>query len=457
MNRKTLIAIGSFAVLSLLAFVTLRSPDKGERTGERPRPIAKLKAGDFNSLDVVKAGVTTTIRKEGDKYRVVAPVTYAADDTLAKAAFEALEKADFGDVVTEQASKHAEFEVDDKGLHIVARKDNAAVADLIIGKAMGSGTMVRTSGKNEVWQASGLSKFTFDKGTTDWRDKSITTFTPADAEKIEIKSKDGGTIALKKVDKGDKKAPGAGEDQWEIAADSSTKIAKLDTGIAPGIVAVMSNWKTNDFADAAKPEDTGLADPALTVTVSLKGGKAASVAIGKKKGEDDFYVKSGDAPQVFLVKKYNIERVNKRPIDFNDKTVCDINDADLAEVAVTHGAESYTLAKSGSEWKVTKPAKTDLDTTKVPSITGSFKAWKATGFAETSDPKAAGLAKPQAVVVAKGKSASCTLKIGDESKDKQSYFAQTGSSPYVYTLAKWATDRVLVKVADIKKATVAKK
>jgi hypothetical protein len=455
MNRKTLIAIGSFAVLSLIAFVTLRSPDKGERTGDRPRPFAKIKAGDVDTIEVTKNGATTVIHKEGDKYRVTSPVAYAADDTLSKAAFEALEKMDFSDVVTEQKAKHAEFEVEDKGLHVVAKKGTAPVADMIIGKGMGAGTMVRASGKDEVWSASGLSKFAFDKGTTDWRDKSITTFTAADAEKIDIKSKEGGTIALKKVDKGDKKAAGAGEDQWEIAADSSTKIAKLDTGIAPGIVSVMSNWKTNDFADGAKPEDTGLGDPALTVTVSLKGGKTATAAIGNRKGDDDYYVKS-DSSQVFLVKKYNLERVNKRPIDFNDKTVCDIGD-DLTEVAVTHGAESYTIDKSGNEWKATKPAKTDLDTTKVPSITGSFKGWKATGFAETSDPKATGLAKPQAVIVAKGKSTTCTLKIGDESKDKQSYFAQSSASPNVYTLAKWATDRVLVKVADIKKATVAKK
>ena len=46
--------------------------------------------------------------------------------------------------------------------------------------------------------------------------------------------------------------------------------------------------------------------------------------IGKKKGEEDFYVKRADAPQVFLVKKYNLERINKRPIEFRDKTICNL-------------------------------------------------------------------------------------------------------------------------------------
>jgi hypothetical protein len=33
---------------------------------------------------------------------------------------------------------------------------------------------------------------------------------------------------------------------------------------------------------------------------------------------------------------------------------------------------------------------------------------------------------------------------------------QAGTSPDVYLVAKWSADRILVKVADIKKTTVAK-
>ena len=69
--------------------------------------------------------------------------------------------------------------------------------------------------------------------------------------------------------------------------------------------------------------------------------------VGNKKTDDEFYVKNAESPQVFIVKKWGIEHVNKRPIDFRDKTICDIDANDLSEVAVTHGAESYTLVKSG--------------------------------------------------------------------------------------------------------------
>jgi Domain of unknown function (DUF4340) len=466
MNRKTLIALAVFAVLTVIAIAALRAPEKGERTGEAPRPVAKLKNTDFDTIEVTRAKVTSVIRKEGGKFKVVSPTPYAADENNAKQAFEAMEKLEFSEVVTDQKSKQSEFEVGDDALRVAAKNGNKLVAELLVGKNVGSGTMVRVPGQSDVWQAVGAIKYTFDKSAADWRDKSITTFTVADAEKIDIKSQAGGSITLTKpVKKVDDKgaAPPAGNEDWTVAS-SSVAIPKLDPSVATTMISTLASWKAADFADDVKPEAAGLADPALTVTVSLKGGKSVVAMVGKKKTDDDFYVKNGESPQVFLIKKYGVEHVNKPPIEFRDKTICDIAESDLTEIEVNHGAESYTVVKSGGatgkeaakDWKATKPAKTEVDPTKITPIAGAFKAWKATAFAEDPSPKASGLLKPQATIIARSKAATCTLKVGDESKDKQSYLMQSGASPDVYLVPKWSTDRILIKVADIKKTTVAK-
>jgi len=65
----------------------------------------------------------------------------------------------------------------------MAKNGNTVVGDLIIGKTLGAGTMVRVPGKDDVWQAIGSIKYSFDKSAADWRDKSITTFAVADVEK----------------------------------------------------------------------------------------------------------------------------------------------------------------------------------------------------------------------------------------------------------------------------------
>ncbi len=451
MNRKTLLAFGAFVVLAIIAVVAVRQPEKGERAADRSRPIPALDAAQITTVDVTKNGATTTIKKEGDTYRVTAPTAYAADPAAAKALFEGLGKMDVSDLVTDQTAKQAEFEVDDKsGIHVVAKHDGQVLADLIVGKSVGSGTMVRPSGKNEIWSASGISRYTFDKSPADWRDKSISTFAVADVEKLNVSTKGGAKISLKKT--GTKEGT---EDKWQVV-DSTVKIDKLDNATANNLVTTLSSWKANDFADGAKPADAGLEPAELTVNVGLKDGKSVTVLLGAHKGDDELYAKKSDAPQIFLVKKYAVERVNKPPIEFRDKTLCDLAAADLTEISVAAGDKSFTLSKSGSDWKATKP-KMDVDATKATPIAGAFKDWKATAFAENQSPKDDGLAKPRAVITAKAKDKVCVVRVGDEGKDKLSVFVAKDKSNEVLLAPKWSVDRILVKPDDLKKAVVAGK
>src|SRR3954468_6675800 len=272
MNRKTLTAGVVFVLLAAVAVFVLRSPEKGARTGEAPRPIAKLAPGDFDTLEVTKGNATTVIKKDGSTYKVVKPVPYAADQEAAKQAFESLEKLEFDGIVSDQKSKQDELEVGASGVRVVAKKGDKVVADLRVGKVANNLTMIRPEGKDEVWQAVGYLKYQYDKDSAGWRDKSITTFEEKDANRIEIKSKTGGAIVLTRPEAKDAGAAG----EWSVS-QTSVKVDPLDKTIAPGIVSALYAWKTNDFADNAKPEETGLASPDNTITVGLKGDKKVTV------------------------------------------------------------------------------------------------------------------------------------------------------------------------------------
>jgi hypothetical protein len=469
MNRKTLTALGVFVVLGALALVALRQPEKGERAADHPHPVAKLDPAQITTLEVTRGGTTTVIKNEAGKYRVTAPVAFAADEASAKAAFEGLGKMDVSDLVTEQKAKQTEFDVDDKaGIRVVAKHDDKVLADLIVGKSVGAGTMVRPSGQDDTWRATGITHYLFDKGPSDWRDKSIVSFPLAEAGRLEVTAKDGAKLVLQKAaagkdakaeaNKGSKK-----DDKWEVV-QSSVKIDKLDPSVASAVASAMASWKANDFADGVSLAQAGLAPPELTVTLGAVGGKDAksvTVLIGGKKGDDEVYVKKADAPQVFLVKKYNLERIDKRPMEFRDKTLCDLTGAELTEIAVSDGDKSYTLAKSGADWKATKPAKLEIDSSKVNPIVSAFKDWKGNGFAEDQSLKDNGLAKPKAVISAKagGKSSApaCQVRVGDETKDKVNYYVASAKSADVYTAPKWAVDRILIKPDDLKAGAAAAK
>lgn len=457
MNRKTVTALGVFVVLAALALFALRQPEKGERAADHPHPIAKLNPAEITSLEVTRNGATTTIKSDGPRYKVTAGVAYAADDANAKAAFEGLGKMDISDLVTDQKSKQAEFQVDDRwGIRLVVKHDDRVLADLVVGKTSGAGTMVRPSGKDETWRATGITRYLFDKDPADWRDKSIVTFPMAEAGRLEVVARDGSKIALKKTG-----TKSGNDDAWEVT-QSSVKIDKLDAAVPNGIVSAMASWKTNDFADGVGLAAAGLAPPALTVTLGGKPGakddKSVTVLIGDKKGEDEVYVKKADAPQIFLVKKYNLERIGKPPMEFRDKTLCDVAADNLTEISVSAGDRSYTLVKSGADWKASKPAKLEIDATKVTPIAGAFKDFKGNGFADDQSLKGSGLAKPKAVItvkakgVGKGGAPACQIRVGDETKDKINYAVASAKTADVYTAPKWAIDRILIKPDDLKKA-----
>src|SRR4029079_7515500 len=111
----------------------------------------------LDTLVVTRQGAATTIKKEGDKFKVTAPVAYPADEAAAKVAVEVVGGLELGDLVAENKAKHAEFELDEgKAIHVVAKSAKSGdkvLADFLVGKNVGSGTMVRVAGKDEVWKA----------------------------------------------------------------------------------------------------------------------------------------------------------------------------------------------------------------------------------------------------------------------------------------------------------------
>jgi hypothetical protein len=452
MNRKTLFAAAIFAGLVLVAIGLLRSPEKGTRPpGERPRPIPRLKADDFDTLEITQGGHPTVIKKQGDGYQIVKPIDYPADKDPAKTAFEAIEKMEFNDIIAAEKSRHKELEVAEDSLRVAVKKGDKLLADLHIGKTANDETMVRVEGKDEVWAAVKFFRYQLDKDTLGWRDKHIARFEDRDADKIEVDHKTRGRIVMSRPAPTDASAL----PDWNLV-EAAAGIEPFDKRSATDLITGFSTLLANEFVDNAKPEETGLDSPENTITASLRSGKQYRLLVGKKKGEDDTYVKMADKPQVFLVKKFTLDQINKRPIDFRDKTVCNLASAEITEVSVVRDKDPFVLTrnsgKSGDEiWKLSKPA-AKADISKANALAGFFHEWKAQKYAEDNLPKTAGLAKPSAIISAKSnvKGHACTLKVGGESSDKNNYYVIANNQPNVYLVAKSDIDRITVKLDEVK-------
>lgn len=459
MEKKNLYALVAFVALSVLAVFSLRSPERGERVGERARAIAEIKPGTIGSLEVAQPGDKdkVSLTKKGDKWQVIAPYDKPADPTVAKAAVEALEKVRWGDLVTQQKTKHAEFEVsDDKAVHVVAKDAGGAVlADLYIGKASGNATMVRIAGKDDVWQALDLYASTYKREGKSWREHGIYDLKADDAEKLVIVG--GGTkVSLERV------PPAAGADgkpgsqniyeaKWKIVeGDAVLKPGlEVDNSLLNRMVQSVSTLRASDYQDAAKPEEVGLAPGApgqIAVTVSYKEGKSAGVRIGQLKG-DDYYVQTVDNPQVFTVKKFGLETVAHIPQDVRDKSILSLKSDQIESVTVVQGADVVSIKSVDKSWKSDKLP--DADEAKLKQVVDGFDGIAGTGFLSPDAPELKSLMTPKATITVKPKTgAPVVLKVGDSRGDD---FAVQKVGQDAMWVRKLQVERLLKKPAELVK------
>jgi hypothetical protein len=441
-SHRSALAAGIFAAAAATAAAVQLRPNAAERAARRARPVLSLAGVDV--LQVRRAGLETTLLREAGRFAVTAPVEWPADGPAAAAAFAALETLDLVAVVSERAARHRELQVDDAaGLKVVARRAGRTLAELTVGKVIDDGTMVRIGGSAAVWRAAGNLRAIFDKSPIEWRDRSVTRFSPRDAVRIEIAARDGAHVELVRA------SPDAGPDAWRVAV-SSVSIGRLDQAAARALIETLSSLSASGFADGVAAAAAGLAPPSLAVTVGLADGKAVSVLVGDAHGNDESYVAAGDRLTVFLVKRFNVDRFDRAPIQFRDKTLCDISDGDIVAFGVRRGSDSYAVERRGPSWQATAPKGLAIDSEKVASFATVFRGWSAPRLAEHPPPDA--VARPQAVIVGRSPRARCTIRVGRELPDGSGYFVQTAASPDVLVVPKWMIDRIAVPLRQIQKA-----
>lgn len=445
MEKRTLYALIAVIALGGIAFAVLRSPEKGQRQGPPPRPMAEIKAADVARLELTNdKNEKTVLEKTGaSEWRVKEPGDWKADQQGVKQVLDGLEKLTFADVASQNVDKQAELGVTDgKSAHVVAKNGaGKTLADLHIGKNVGGFTMMRVDGKQETWQAGGLYPYTVGRAPSGWRDHAIFELSASDIDKLTVEAP-GGKLALTRESGGDK----PNDAKWKIVETSGTApktSADLDMTQVNAVVQGISNLHASDFADDKKVDEV---KGKLAITVDVKG-KPHTLWVGGEKG-DDVYVASSDSQVVYTIKKFSIEHLARPPIDYRDKTIVKAKEADLQSVDITAGNETTVLTQKGGKWSA---AKATADDSKVKPAVGGFDNFVAASFADEKDPAKTGLKKPsgKAVLHEKGKP-PITITVGAATKDGD-YYVEKSGSPDVYLVKKYAVDRWMKKTADLTK------
>jgi hypothetical protein len=458
MEKKTLYALIALLVLGGLSVYVMRAPEKGDRVGDKPRPLPEIKPGTIASLELAQPKETdkVTLSKKGDKWQVTAPYDKPADQTAVKSVVEALEKMKWGDITTQQKERHGDLEVsDDKAVHVIAKDSGGGVlADLYLGKVAGAATMVRVAGKDEVWQVADLYASNFKKDGKSWRDHTVFDLRAEDAQTLTLKG--GGTqVKLERLPPQNgpdgKPQPSIFDAKWKVVqSDPALKMTgELDNALINRLVQGAAALRAGDFLDAAKPEETGLAPGApgqIEVQVGFKDNKSVGLRIGQLKG-DDYYAQAIDSGQIFTAKKYALDAVAHIPQDLRDKALVSFKEDQLDQITVAQGTEVAVLRRVDKAWKVDKLA--DGDDAKTKGLADSFDNLVGSGYVAPGSPELASLAKPRATVTLKPKTgAPVVLNIGD-ARGEDVVVQKVGQDPM--WLKKFQIDRFLKKPTELAK------
>ncbi|MBN2037474.1 MAG: DUF4340 domain-containing protein [Chitinispirillaceae bacterium] len=242
----------------------------------------------------------------------IAASEYPADSGTVASLIENILKLKKDILVSENPAKQTTFEVDTaKGIQLeVIDLNGKSLGKVIIGKngSDWSSNYVRAENAISVYQVSGISRYVFGTDHKRWTDKSIMKFDKKTVKKIAIAKKGETPVVL--ALEGDSASMGWNLLQPVKKPADSAKVDELLNGC--------SNLMASELEDSAyTDEQTGLADPAITVSVTFEGGTVRNLAIGNQKGEQKkFWAKVPEKPYVYLIDDFNKKKFEKKPEEF---------------------------------------------------------------------------------------------------------------------------------------------
>ncbi|HEX5660894.1 MAG TPA: DUF4340 domain-containing protein [Polyangiales bacterium] len=296
-SSRIFIALAVLVGLGVAVTTTLRSRE-AKTTVEAPKAtLTAPKKDEITELSIARPKQDViTLKKQGDQWRLSAPVDAEAAQSAVDSALDRLAELKITGVAATKKENHTRLEVDaEHGLHVIAKGGEQKLLDLYIGQAKSGGTMLRPEGSDEVLIAKGSFRYVFDKEAKEFRKREVTELDTAELTSFSVSSPKG---SFKFVKQGEAWAQAPGE----------KKIEKFDHAQAQAFASTASNLRAQDFAAAS--DDTGLASPQSKVMLTKKDGSTVEILVGKPTAKgDDYYVKTSQGDVVYQVAKFSAERL----------------------------------------------------------------------------------------------------------------------------------------------------
>jgi hypothetical protein len=282
----------------------------------RDHTIFSFPVGDATRLSVEASGSKLVVERDaskGDKVDAGKTTTNAAQWKVAEAtgtapkALAQLDQAQIQGAVSALANLRANDFADekkveevglDKPILTLTATTPSGQHRLLIGHTHGDDTYVKAEAAPTVYLLKPYAIERLAHPPRDYADKTLVKAKEVELNRIEVLQGADSTI-LERVG-----------DQWKL------KGAQVDDTKLKPFVAAFGNLQGSGFSDNKDLKKNGLWKPKATLTVELKDKSKIILKIGATE-RDNYYVQKSGSPDLFLAKKYQIDRILKKPSDFS--------------------------------------------------------------------------------------------------------------------------------------------
>lgn len=388
--------------------------------GEKRDKVFTVEADKIEEISLKsESGDRTTLKRSGNDWQIVAPVSAEPDDAEVSGLTSNLSRLEIQRVIDENASDLTAYGLEPARVEVSFKADGKQQT-LHIGQKTPPGTdlYARLADQKKVFLISSYLDSTFNRTTFELRDKAALKLDRDKIDAVEIVTADRQVRFAK------------AESEWRLTAPVA---ARADYSSVEGLIGRLGTLQMKSLA-AAEPADLkeyGLDKPDATVKVGT-GSSQATIVFGKKAESGDVYAKDLARPAVFTVESSLLDELKKTPGDFRQKDLFDARAFNATHIEVTRAGQTMAFEKAkvkdkdGKEeekWRQTQPSARDIDNAKVDALLSAVTGARADTYADGKDAQAAAkaLAKPELSIV---------IKFDEGKKEDRVTFARSGSDAY---------------------------
>jgi len=416
--------------------VDLPTEKKKAQEKEIAGKVLYFKIANIEEFSLIKNKETITLQQTKDSsWSISEPLKAVGDNPETESFLSEIENLEKFRVVEKNPKDLTQYGLENPTFKIHLKFKEGKEKTLLFGHDSPMGGKIYLKFKNEpkVLLAA-TSKTIFDKSVYDFRDKTIFNFSSGAINQIQIK-REKYPLNLTRV-----------KGEWWVSGEMKSKADKDE--VLSFIQAIQfSRIKEFESEDPDSLKPYGLDKPIRTLILKNENKKYYSIALGNTKVGSGTFAKKEDAPGVFLVDTKFYDTLNKKNIDFLNKTLFEFEEKNVAEINIHTGEETIQAIRLGKDdWEIKKPEETRGDTATIRSLLFDLKEAKIDEFVKLSplgSSESFEFDKAQhAFSLAMKNGKLIKIRFGNSALDQEKVFAQRNGETTVFLLSKRTTEKL---------------